>query len=156
LRDFSGWLSGRDGLSEHHDEGTQNRGQSAQQQLEVVAGSGEHGIHAIAFGSLEVIAAHPVLGLEMTDDGFDGGPALHLAANGGGKRISQTESKLKREKIRGEIVAIQAHQSVAEKIRKTIHDLGGTMPENMRVAPSIKEVERRLAKQSKPPLLKKL
>jgi hypothetical protein len=30
---------------------------------------------------LELVAVHPVLGLEMADDGLDGGSALHLAAD---------------------------------------------------------------------------
>ena len=34
--------------------------------------------------SLEVIAAHAMLGLEMADDGFDRGPSFHLAFDGGG------------------------------------------------------------------------
>jgi hypothetical protein len=46
----------------------QELGQPAQEQTEVVAGSGEHGVDAIAFGALEIIAAHAVLGLEMADD----------------------------------------------------------------------------------------
>ena len=69
---------------ESSDEGTQNRRQPAQEEMEVVAGGGEDGIDAVAVWSFEVIAAHAVLGLEMADDGLDGGASLHLAADGGG------------------------------------------------------------------------
>ena len=60
----------------------QELGQPAQEQGEVVAGSGEHGVDAIALGALEIIAAHAVLGLEMADDRLDGGSAAHLAPDG--------------------------------------------------------------------------
>ena len=34
---------------------------AAQEQTEVVAGRGHHGINAVAFASFEVIAAHPIM-----------------------------------------------------------------------------------------------
>ena len=44
-------------------------------------------------------------------------------------RITQTEAKLKREKIKGEQSAINAHRTVGEEVRKAIQRVGGTMPE---------------------------
>jgi DNA-damage-inducible protein D len=44
-------------------------------------------------------------------------------------RATQTEDKLKRENIVGKEKANQAHLEVGEKVRQTIKDLGGTMPE---------------------------
>ncbi len=38
---------------------------------------------------------------------------------------------------------------VGRKVRKTIHELGGPMPENLPVAESIKKVERREKKRFK-------
>ena len=46
-------------------------------------------------------------------------------------RISQTEQKLKRENIQGELNANQTHYKVGAKVRETIKELGGTMPEDM-------------------------
>ena len=74
---WCGWCDG-------HDEGTQKLCHPAEQQAEVVAGGGEDGVDAIALGSLEIVAAHAVLGLEMADHRLDRGTALHLAADGGG------------------------------------------------------------------------
>jgi hypothetical protein len=62
----------------------QNLRQPAQEETEVVAGGGEHGIDTVTFGSFEIVAIHAVLGLEMADDRLDGGSALHLAPDGGG------------------------------------------------------------------------
>src|SRR5258707_15208358 len=56
----------------------------AQEEAEVVAGGGEDGVDAVAVATLEMAAAHAVLGLEMTDDRLDRGSALHLAADGFG------------------------------------------------------------------------
>ena len=52
--------------------------------MEVESGGGEDGIDPIAVLSLEIIAAHAVLGLEMADNGLDRRPSLHLALDGGG------------------------------------------------------------------------
>ena len=46
-------------------------------------------------------------------------------------RISQTEQKLKNDNIEGERTANQTHYEVGKKIRKTIEELGGTMPEDL-------------------------
>src|SRR5262249_18505788 len=49
----------------------------AQEQAEVVAGSGEHGIDAVAIAAREIVAAHAVILLEVADGGFDGGATAH-------------------------------------------------------------------------------
>jgi hypothetical protein len=53
----------------------------AQEESEVVAGGGEHGIDAVAVASLQIIAAHAVLSLGMADNRLDRGAAFHLAAD---------------------------------------------------------------------------
>lgn len=55
-------------------------------------------------------------------------------------RITQTEEKLTRESIQGETPAINTHFRVGKAIRKTIEELGGTMPERLPAAPSIKKL----------------
>jgi hypothetical protein len=41
--------------------------------MEVITGGGQHGVNGIAGMVCKIIAAHAVLGLEMTDHWFDGG-----------------------------------------------------------------------------------
>lgn len=46
-------------------------------------------------------------------------------------RATQTEEKIRRENIEGKREANQAHFEVAATVRKTIKELGGTMPEDL-------------------------
>lgn len=62
----------------------QQEPQPFEEASEVVAGGGEHGVSAVAVAAFEIIAIHAVLGLDVADDGFDGGASLHLAFDGGG------------------------------------------------------------------------
>ena len=60
LRDFTigtGWR-------ERLDEGPQESRQPAQEEAEIVAGGGEHGVDAVAVARFEVIAVHAVLGVK--------------------------------------------------------------------------------------------
>ena len=45
--------------------------------------------------------------------------------------ITQTEEKLKRDNIQGKTKANQTHHEVGQKVRETIKELGGTMPEDL-------------------------
>jgi len=64
-------------------------------------------------------------------------------------RATQTEEKLRRENVQNKDQANRIHNEVGRKVRKTIHELGGTMPENLTVAESIKKVESREKKRIK-------
>ena len=64
-------------------------------------------------------------------------------------RATQTEEKLRRENVQNKDQANRIHNEVGRKVRKTIHELGGTMPENLPVAESIKKVESREKKRIK-------
>lgn len=58
-------------------------------------------------------------------------------------RISQTEQKLKRENVQTENDANKTHYEVGSKIRKTIKELGGTMPEDLPTPKkSLKQIEK--------------
>ena len=58
-------------------------------------------------------------------------------------RISQTEEKLRRENVQGENNANMTHYHVGQKVRQTIKELGGTMPEELPTPEkSIKQIER--------------
>lgn len=56
-------------------------------------------------------------------------------------RATQTEEKLKREKIKGKQNANKAHYEVGKKVRQTIKELGGTMPEELPAENSIKKLD---------------
>lgn len=62
-------------------------------------------------------------------------------------RATQTEEKLRRENIQGKQRANQTHYEVGQKVRQTIKDLGGTMPEDLPTVDSIKKLERQKQKE---------
>ena len=64
-------------------------------------------------------------------------------------RATQTDAKLRRENIQGEAKANQAHFEVGKKVRQTIKELGGSMPENLPAIDSISVAKNRLEKKSK-------
>ena len=58
-------------------------------------------------------------------------------------RITQTEAKLKKDKVNNESDACSTHFIVGNAIRETIKSLGGTMPEELPTPKkSIKEIEK--------------
>ena len=59
-------------------------------------------------------------------------------------RATQAAAKLKRENIIGQSHANKAHYDVGKKVRKTIQELGGTMPEKLKTPANIKEAQQRL------------
>ena len=59
-------------------------------------------------------------------------------------RATQAEAKLKRENIFGQSKASNAHFAVGKKVRQTIRELGGTMPEKLPTPENIKESQKRL------------
>jgi DNA-damage-inducible protein D len=77
-------------------------------------------------------------GLPERDDLLDRAGRAELAANE--FRITQAEQKLRRERVKGETAAIDTHRQVGQAVRTTIEKLGGTLPENLRPEPSIKQM----------------
>ena len=58
-------------------------------------------------------------------------------------RIAQTDAKLKRDNVDNEYTANSVHFEVGKKVRNTIKELGGTMPENLPTPnKSLKELEK--------------
>lgn len=70
-------------------------------------------------------------------------------------RATQAEAKLKRENITGQSNASQAHYDVGKKVRQTIKELGGAMPESLSTPDSIKESKKRLKGSAKKSLMDK-
>jgi len=57
-------------------------------------------------------------------------------------RITQTDEKLKKDKIQGDHSASQAHFMVGGKVRQTIKEIGGTTPEHLPAEKHIKELKK--------------
>ena len=88
-----------------------------------------------------------VKGIGEADDLLDCIDREELAANE--FRITQTEAKLKRDGVQGEEKATTTHFAVGAKVRQTIKDIQGTMPEKLPAAPSIKKLADKQAKDTK-------
>ncbi len=56
-------------------------------------------------------------------------------------RITQTDEKIKKDKIRGDRSASQTHFMVGGKVRQTIKDIGGTLPEDLPPEQHIREIK---------------
>lgn len=83
---------------------------------------------------------HARKGLKKSQKILDHMGSTELAANL--FRATQTEEKLKRDQVKGKRQANQTHLEVGKKVRQTIKDLGGTMPEALPTpGKSIKQIE---------------
>jgi len=102
-----------------------------------------HGYKGL-YGGLDAKAIHTKKGLKKSQQILDHMGSTELAANL--FRATQTEEKLKREQIKGKQKANQTHYEVGKKVRKTIQEIGGEMPENLPAADSIKKLEPKTAK----------
>lgn len=91
---------------------------------------------------------HSKKGLKKSQNILDHMGSTELAANL--FRATQTEDKLKRENIKGKQKANQTHFEVGQKVRQTIKELGGTMPEDLQTEESVKKIEGEKQKALKP------
>lgn len=81
-------------------------------------------------------------GLRYREDILDNMGSLELGANL--FRITQTEDKLKREKVDNEYTANSVHYEIGKKVRNAIKDMDGTMPEDLPTPrKSLKELKRK-------------
>ena len=93
------------------------------------------------YGGLGRKEIHARKGLKKSQDILDHMGSTELAANL--FRATQTDEKLRRENIIGKEAANQTHYEVGKKVRQTIKELGGTMPEDLPTpSKSIKQIER--------------
>jgi DNA-damage-inducible protein D len=99
------------------------------------------------YGGLDAKGIHKRKGLRKSENILDHMGSAELAANL--FRATQTEEKLKRDNIKGKQKANQTHLEVGKKVRKTIQEIGGTMPENLPVAGSIKKIDKKEGKKKK-------
>lgn len=101
------------------------------------------------YGGLKAQDIKARKGLKKSQDILDHMGSTELAANL--FRATQTDEKLRRENIQGKAQANRTHYEVGAKVRQTIQDLGGTMPEDLptpekSIHQLAKEQEKRLKK----------
>ena len=100
------------------------------------------------YGGLKASDIKERKGLKKSQDILDYMGYEELAANL--FRATQTEAKLRRENIQGKQEANKTHFEVGKKVRDTIKDLGGTMPEDLpTLEKSIQQLEREQKKKLK-------
>jgi DNA-damage-inducible protein D len=103
-----------------------------------------HGYKGL-YGGLDAKDIHAKKGLKKSQKILDHMGSTELAANL--FRATQAEEKLKRDNIKGKDKANQTHHEVGQKIRQTIKELGGEMPENLPSSQkSVKSIEKEQTK----------
>lgn len=103
----------------------------------------DHGYKGL-YGGLSTKDIHAHKALKKNQQILDHMGSTELAANL--FRATQTEEKLRRDNISNKASANSTHYEVGKKVRQTIKELGGTMPEDLPVAECIKKVERKIQK----------
>ena len=133
-------LAIRNEMIEHNKllaEAAQQAGVETPKEYAIFQNKGYQGL----YGGLGVKEIHARKGLKKSQKILDHMGSTELAANL--FRATQTEEKLRREQIKGKFAANQAHYEVGAKVRQTIKELGGTMPEDLPTPQkSIQQIER--------------
>ena len=102
------------------------------------------------YGGLGAKEIHARKGLKKSQKILDHMGSTELAANL--FRATQTDEKLRRENIQGKQAAYDTHYEVGKKVRQTIKELGGTMPEDLPTPEkSIAQIEREQEKRKLKP-----
>ena len=127
-------------MSEHNKslaEAAQRAGVDTPQDYAIFQNKGYQGL----YGGLGMREIHARKGLKKSEKILDHMGSTELAANL--FRATQTDEKLRRENIQGKENANQTHYAVGRKVRQTIKELGGTMPEDLPTPEkSIRQIER--------------
>jgi len=99
------------------------------------------------YGGLGMKQIHARKKLKKSEKILDHMGPTELAANL--FRATQTDEKLRSNKVVGKVKANETHYTVGCKVRKAIEDIGGTMPENLPTPEkSIKQIEQEQAKRN--------
>ncbi len=140
-------LAIRNELKEHNKklvEAAKNAGVETSLEYAVFQDYGYRGL----YGGLKAKDIHCKKGLKKSQRILDHMGSTELAANL--FRATQTEEKLRRDDIQGKTQANRTHFVVGAKVRETIEELGGTMPEDLPVPDkSVKKIELEQRKQLK-------
>lgn len=132
----------------HHNkslaEAANEAGVATQLQYASFQNSGYKGL----YGGLDAKGIQVKKGLNKNQKILDYMGSTELAANL--FRATQTDEKLRREKISGFGAACNTHYEVGKKVRQTIEELGGTMPEDLPTPDkSIAQIEKEQSKKIK-------
>ena len=118
-------------------EAAQMAGIADQREYAIFQNKGYQGL----YGGLGAKEVHAWKGLKKSQKILDHMGSTELAANL--FRATQTDEKLRRENIQGKQAAYDTHYQVGKKVRQTIQELGGTMPEDLPTPEkSVKQIER--------------
>lgn len=118
-------------------EAAQMAGIADQREYAIFQNKGYQGL----YGGLGAKEIHARKGLKKSQKILDHMGSTELAANL--FRATQTDEKLRRENIQGKQAAYDTHYQVGKKVRQTIKELGGTMPEDLPTPQkSIAQIER--------------
>lgn len=118
-------------------EAAQMAGIADQREYAIFQNKGYQGL----YGGLGAKEIHAWKGLKKSQKILDHMGSTELAANL--FRATQTDEKLRRENIQGKQAAYDTHYQVGKKVRQTIQELGGTMPEDLPTPQkSIAQIER--------------
>lgn len=103
-----------------------------------------HGYRGL-YNGLDQAGIHRRKGLKKSQKILDHMGSAELAANL--FRATQAEEKLRRDNVQGKEAANLTYYQVGRKVRQTIQELGGTMPEDLPTPESIKKLEAKRKKQ---------
>ena len=118
-------------------EAAQMAGIADQREYAIFQNKGYQGL----YGGLGAKEIHARKGLKKSQKILDHMGSTELAANL--FRATQTDEKLRRENIQGKQAVYDTHYQVGKKVRQTIQELGGTMPEDLPTPEkSVKQIER--------------
>jgi DNA-damage-inducible protein D len=100
----------------------------------------DHGYRGL-YGGMRARDIHERKGLNTSQAILDHMGSTELAANL--FRATQAEEKLRRDEVAAKAAANQTHSEVGKRVRETIADIGGTMPEDLPTPDrSVKQLER--------------
>lgn len=137
-------LAIRSEITEHNKslaEAAKNAGVETDKDYAIFQNKGYQGLYG-GMGAKEI---HERKGLKKSQKILDHMGSTELAANL--FRATQTDEKLRRENIQGKENANSTHYEVGAKVRSTIRELGGTMPEDLPVPEkSIQQIEKEALK----------
>ena len=97
--------------------------------------AGYRGLYEMGLGEIK-----KKKGLSDKEDLYDRAGRAELAANEFHK--TQTEEKIAKDRIQGQLPAQQTYKQVGQEVRAAIRKIGGTMPEDMKPEESLKKLER--------------
>ncbi|MFH1652712.1 MAG: DNA damage-inducible protein D [Pseudomonadota bacterium] len=133
----------REEMKKHNNSLSQTASMAGVENYAIFQNAGYKGL----YGGLGMQDIHVKKKLKKSQKILDHMNSEELAANL--FRATQTEAKIKRESIKGEGNASLTHYHVGQKVRNTIANLGGTMPEDLPAVDGIGKIQTRLKKKEK-------